>query len=131
MPPEGHLRGAGPPTSCDAAVGLTASLHDDGPSTAALAAARGHAAGSAPGDAVALRSYSTVHRAPGVQHGEDGGPARGAEQLLAAMSNAQARGRNVQMCSGHERHEPRGHAGCGAAGWTCALVRLCRAEGGL
>ena len=26
MPPEGHLRGAGPPTSCDAAVGLTASL---------------------------------------------------------------------------------------------------------
>ena len=27
MPPEGHLRGAGPPTSCDAAVGLTASLY--------------------------------------------------------------------------------------------------------
>eukprot|EP00964_Phaeocystis_antarctica_P005984 scaffold3266_cov53-Phaeocystis_antarctica.AAC.1 len=26
MPPEGHLRGAGPPTSCDAAVGVTASL---------------------------------------------------------------------------------------------------------
>ena len=26
MPPEGHLRGAGPPTSCNAAVGLTASL---------------------------------------------------------------------------------------------------------
>jgi hypothetical protein len=38
--------------------------------------------------------------APGVQRGEDGGrPARGAEQLRAAMSNAQARGGSVQMCS--------------------------------
>jgi hypothetical protein len=38
--------------------------------------------------------------APGVQLGEDGGrPARGAEQLLAARSNAQARGGSVQMCS--------------------------------
>ena len=27
MPPEGHLRGAGPSTSCDAAVGVTASLN--------------------------------------------------------------------------------------------------------
>ena len=38
--------------------------------------------------------------APGVQLGEEGGrPARDAEQLLAAMSNAQARGGSVQMCS--------------------------------
>ena len=36
--------------------------HDDGPSTAAPAAARGHAAGSARGGAAAKRSCSTVHR---------------------------------------------------------------------
>ena len=38
--------------------------------------------------------------APGVQLGEDGGrQARGAEQLLAAMSNAKARGGSVQMAT--------------------------------
>jgi hypothetical protein len=50
----------------------------------------------APPQSAAVRRFT----APGVQLGEDGGrPARGAEQLLAAMSNAQARGGSVQMCS--------------------------------
>ena len=42
-----------------------------------------------PSHCAAIRRFT----APGVQLGEDGGrPARGAEQLLAAMSNAPARG---------------------------------------
>ena len=50
----------------------------------------------APPHCAAVRRFT----APGVQLGEDGGrPARGAEQLLAARSNAQARGGSVQMCS--------------------------------
>ena len=50
----------------------------------------------APPQSAAVRRFN----APGVQLGEDGGrPARGAEQLLAARSNAQARGGSVQMCS--------------------------------
>ena len=50
----------------------------------------------APPQSAAVRRFT----APGVQLGEDGGrPARGAEQLLAARSNAQARGGSVQMCS--------------------------------
>jgi hypothetical protein len=50
----------------------------------------------APPHRAAVRRFT----APGVQLGEDGGrPARSAEQLLAARSNAQARGGSVQMCS--------------------------------
>jgi hypothetical protein len=50
----------------------------------------------APPHCAAVRRFN----APGVQLGEDGGrPARGAEQLLAAVGNAQARGGSVQMCS--------------------------------
>jgi hypothetical protein len=49
-----------------------------------------------PPQSAAVRRFN----APGVQLGEDGGrPARGAEQLLAAVGNAQARGGSVQMCS--------------------------------
>ena len=55
---------------------------DDGPSTAALAASRGHAAGPAPGDAVAPRSYSTVHRTRPAWWQDCS-----AEQLQAAISN--------------------------------------------
>ena len=44
----------------------------------------------------ATRQFST----PGVRLGEDGGrTARGAEQLRAAISNVQARGGSMQMCS--------------------------------
>ena len=47
-----------------------------------------------------LRAAARQFSAPGVRLGEDGGKtARGAEQLQAAMSNAQARGGSVQMCS--------------------------------
>jgi hypothetical protein len=49
-----------------------------------------------PPQSAAVRRFT----APGVQRGEDGGrPARGAEQLLAARINAQARGGSAQMCS--------------------------------
>ena len=50
-----------------------------------------------PPQRAAIRRFT----APGVQQlGEDfGRPARGALQLLAAMSNAQARGGSMQMCS--------------------------------
>ena len=57
-----------------------------------------------PGRLVVLPPHRAATRqfsAPGVRLGEDGGrAARGAEQLQAAMSNAQARGGSVQMCSG-------------------------------
>ena len=46
------------------------------------------------------RAATRQFSAPGVRLGEDGGKtARGAEQLQAAMSNVQARGASVQMCS--------------------------------
>ena len=47
-----------------------------------------------------LRAAARQFSAPGVRLGEDGGrTASGAEQLQAAMSNVQARGASVQMCS--------------------------------
>ena len=46
------------------------------------------------------RAATRQFSAPGVRLGEDGGrTARGAEQQLAAISNVQARGASVQMCS--------------------------------
>ena len=52
------------------------------------------------------RAAARQFSAPGVRLGEDGGKtARGAEQLQAAISNVQARGASVQMCSVSSRSE--------------------------
>ena len=82
-----------------------------------------------PPQRAAIRRFT----APGVQQlGEDfGRPARGALQLLAAMSNAQARGGSMQMCSAtcHSDREVV-LAAVQQYGGACALLGLRRAAGG-